>query len=117
MAAHKTRILLIDENPARRSSAATLLILSGYSVLALDCAELHVLLERSNYGWRSDLVLMRTVLDSATEKLFLRQLGSVPIRRLSAAVVLDINLPSLVDELIAGSGKDPGARLPVNTAR
>lgn len=101
MAVHKGRILLIDENPIRLSSAATLLILSGYSVFALGCAELYVLLERGDYRWRIDLVLIRAVLDSAKEKLLLQQLGSVPVRRLFPAAVLDVNLPTMVDEFMA----------------
>ena len=70
MAKRKARILLIDEDPARLSSAATLLILSGYSVLPLNCHELFVILERGNYDWRADLVLIRAVLEADTGSLF-----------------------------------------------
>lgn len=101
MPVHKGRILLVDDNPFRLSSAATILILSGYSVFALDCAELYVLLQKGDYRWRIDLVLIRAALDSATEKLFFQQLGSVPVRRLSQGAVLDVNLPTMVDEFMA----------------
>ena len=85
MAKRKARILLIDEDPARLSSAATILILSGYSVLPLSCPELFVTLKRGNYDWRFDLVLIRAVLDADTENLFETQLGLVPARKLSRA--------------------------------
>ena len=114
MAAHISRILLIDENPVRLSSAATILILSGHSVFALDCAELRALLARGTYNWRIDLVLMRAVLDIDTETLFEEQLGRVPIRRVSPAAVLDINLPAMVDDLLAG--KTPVATRTVRPA-
>ena len=103
MAERKARILLIDEDPARLSSAATILILSGYSVLPLSCLELSVTLKRGNYDWRFDLVLIRAVLDADTENLFETQLRHVPVRRLSRAATLDINLPAIVDELLAGT--------------
>ena len=103
MAERKTRILLIDEDPARLSSAATILILSGYSVLPLNCLELYVTLKRGNYDWRVDLVLIRAVLDADTEDLFEAQLRHVPIRKLSRAATLDINLPRVVDEILAGT--------------
>jgi CheY-like chemotaxis protein len=100
MAIGSGRILLVDENPSRRRSAATLLILSGYSVLPLDCPELHVTLLRSNYNWGVDLILLRAVLDSETENLLARKLGDVPIQKLSFASALDINLPTMVDKLM-----------------
>ena len=103
MAERKARILLIDEDPARLSSAATILILSGYSVLPLNCHELSVTLKRGNYDWRVDLVLIRAVLDADTENLFETQLRLAPIRKLSRAATLDINLPKVVEELIAGT--------------
>ena len=102
MAKRKARILLIDEDPARLSSAATLLILSGYSVLSLNCLELSVTLKRRDYDWRADLVLIRAVLDADTESLFETQLGQVPIRKLSRAVEPDVDLPVIVEELLAG---------------
>ena len=102
MAKRKARILLIDEDPARLSSAATLLILSGYSVLPLNCHELFVTLKRGNYDWQADLVLIRAVLDADSESRFETQLGHVPIRKLSRAVAVDVNLPVIVEELLAG---------------
>ena len=101
MAERKARILLIDEDPIRLSSAATLLILSGYSVLALNCKELSVALNRDRYDWRVDLVLIRAVLDAATENLLENHSRFTPIRKLSRVITPDINLPKVVDELIA----------------
>lgn len=101
MAERKARILLIDEDPIRLSSAATLLILSGYSVLALNCQELSVALNRDRYDWRVDLVLIRAVLDAATENLLDDHSHFIPIRKLSRVATPDINLPKVVDELIA----------------
>jgi hypothetical protein len=101
MAERKARILLIDEDPIRLSSAATLLILSGYSVLALNCQELSVALNRDRYDWRVDLVLIRAVLDAATEKLFENHLRFTPIRKLSRVATPDSDLLKVVNELIA----------------
>ena len=103
MAERKARILLIDEDSARLSSAATILILSGYSVLPLSCPELFVTLKRGNYDWRFDLALIRAVLDANTENLFQTQLRLVPARKLSRAATLDINLPAIVEDLLAGT--------------
>ncbi len=103
MAERKARILLIDEDPARLSSAATILILAGYSVLPLNCYELSVILTRGNFDWRADLVLIRAALDADTENLFEAQLHLAPIRKLSRATTLDINLPAIVEELLAGT--------------
>lgn len=103
MAERKVRILLIDEDSARLSSAATILILSGYSVLPLTCLELFVTLKRGNYDWLADLVLIRAVLDAGTENLFETQLRFVPVRKLSRAATLDINLPAIVNEILAGT--------------
>ena len=103
MAERKARILLIDEDPIRLSSAATLLILSGYSVLALNRQELSDAMHRDRFDWRVDLVLIREVLDAATENLFENHLRFTPIRKLSRVATPDINLPKVVDELIAES--------------
>ena len=115
MAKGKARILLIDEDPARLSSAATILIPSGYSVLLLSCLELFVTLKRGNYDWRFDLALIRAVLDADTENLFEMQLRLVTVRKLSRAATLDINLPAIVDELLAGIR--PGSAQAAETAR
>jgi hypothetical protein len=103
MKERKARILLIDENPARLSSAATILIVSGYSVLPLNCIELSIILKQGNYDWRFDLVLIRAVLDAGTEPLFEMLLHRVPVRKLSRAATLDINLPAIVEELLAAT--------------
>ena len=100
MAERKARILLIDEDSARLSSAATQLILSGYSVLPLNCQELAGILSRNYYDWRVDLVLIRATLDAATEKLLQNHMHFVPIRKLSRLTTLDINFHSVVDEMI-----------------
>jgi hypothetical protein len=101
MAERKARILLIDEDPIRLSSAATHLILSGYSVLGLNSKELSVALNRDRDDWRLDLVLIRAVLDAATENLLENHSRFTPIRKLSCVTTPDINLTKVVDELIA----------------
>ena len=101
MKERKARILLIDENPARLSSAATILIVSGYAVFPAPTAlELFITLQRGNYDWQFDLVLIRAALDADTENLFGMQLQRVPVRKLSRAATLDVNLPAIVEELL-----------------
>lgn len=103
MKERKARILLIDENPARLSSAATILIVSGYSVFPLNSLELFITLQRGNYDWQFDLVPIRASLDADTRNLFEMQLHRVPVRNLSRAATLDVNLPAIVDELLAAT--------------